>query len=138
MENKKKSKFKEAMGPPKSLKKYSYGYSDNLPRYGYLGRNNPKGLESRRPDPYEGMEFEPPHRGGGQASAKRKTGKAKDINLPKDLKAFKKENRKMQQGKSLTDVLLEKEKKKRKAKRKINKNLIPSEPRNMPGFVPQG
>ena len=28
--------------------------------------------------------------------------------------------------------------KKRKAKRKINKNLIPSEPRNMPGFVPQG
>jgi hypothetical protein len=29
-------------------------------------------------------------------------------------------------------------KKKRKAKKKINKNLIPSEPRNMPGFVPQG
>lgn len=28
--------------------------------------------------------------------------------------------------------------KKRKAKKKINKNLIPSEPRNMPGFVPQG
>mgnify|MGYP005996922643 CR=1 FL=1 len=28
--------------------------------------------------------------------------------------------------------------KKRKAKKKINKNLIPSEPRNMPGVVPQG
>lgn len=136
--DKKKTKFKEAMGPPKSLKKYSYGYTDNLPRYGYLGRNNPKGLESRRPDPYKGMKFEPPHRGGGQAFARSQKGKMTDANLSKELKKLKKENRKTKQGKSMTDVLLEKDKKKRKAKRIINKNLIPSEPRNMPGFVPQG
>lgn len=135
--DKKKTKFKE-MGPPKSLKKYSYGYTDNLPRYGYLGRNNPKGLESKRPDPYKGMKFEPPHRGGGQAFARSQKRKMTDANLSKELKKLKKENRKTKQGKSMTDVLLEKDKKKRKAKRIINKNLIPSEPRNMPGFVPQG
>lgn len=135
---KKKSKFKEEMGPPKSLKKYSYGYTDNLPRYGYLGRNNPKGLESRRPNPYKGMKSEPPHRGGGQAYARKQKEQARGIDLSKEMKDFKKENRAMKKGKSLTDVLLEKDKKKRKVKRKINKNLIPSEPRNMPGFVPQG
>lgn len=143
---KKKKKFKdmmgppyikEPMGPPKSLKKYSYGYTDNLPRYGYLGRNNPKGLESRRPDPYEGMTEEPPHRGGGEYDWSK--GQAKGINLSREMKDFKKENRAMKKGKSLTDVLLEKDKKKkRKAKRSVKRMLIPAEPRNTPYRVPQG
>jgi len=142
---KKKKKFKdmmgppyikEPMGPPKSLKKYSYGYTDNLPRYGYLGRNNPKGLESKRPDPYEGMTEEPPHRGGGEYDWAKE---ARGIDLSKEMKDFKKENRAMKKGKSLTDVLLEKDKKKkRKAKRAMKRSLIPAEPRNTPYRVPQG
>jgi len=145
---KKKSKFKEMMGPPyikepmgppKSLKKYSYGYTDNLPRYGYLGRKNPKGLESRRPDPYEGMEFEPRFRGGGMAYARRQKAKAQAIDLDKEMKDFKKENRAMKKGKSLSEVLSEKDdKKKRKAKRGVKRSLIPAEPRNTPYRVPQG
>jgi hypothetical protein len=142
---KKKKKFKdmmgppyikEPMGPPKSLKKYSYGYTDNLPRYGYLGRNNPKGLESKRPDPYEGMTEEPPHRGGGEYDWAKE---ARGIDLSKEMKDFKKENRAMKKGKSLTDVLLEKDKKKkRKAKRAMKRSLIPAEPSNTPYRVPQG
>ena len=142
---KKKKKFKdmmgppyikEPMGPPKSLKKYSYGYTDNLPRYGYLGRNNPKGLESKRPDPYEGMTKEPPHRGGGEYDWAKE---ARGIDLSKEMKDFKKENRAMKKGKSLTDVLLEKDKKKkRKAKRAMKRSLIPAEPRNTVYRVPQG
>ena len=45
----------------------------------------------------------------------------------------------MKKGKSLTDVLLEKDKKKkRKAKRAMKRSLIPAEPRNTVYRVPQG
>jgi len=151
----KKKKFKDLVGPPKSLKKYSYGYTDKLPRYGYLGRNNPKGLESKRPDPYEGMTEEPPHRGGGEydwaKEAKASAGEYYSSKaFKKDGKAFRKENKAMRKGKSLTDVLLEKDKKKKEKEERKRVNKVFGIKRNKkkyqkkpaifggPGKVPQG